>query len=211
METINDHRLLDAYVKKRGLRALFSGEMPRFFLLHYAPGELLTNSFSPSQYFQFIVEGDLLLYDMPDEDSTIILQTNYNEVSVLGEMELLDAMFTPFFVEARTDVYTLAVYIDQYRQQLLNDPVFLRYLCRCLSNKLNGAVVSSRHLPLKKRVILSLQHAEPEYDITDIAHLARMLNVSNRQLIRVLKSLCDEGILEHRQKGVYHLLKKPNL
>ena len=76
METINDHRLLDAYVKKRGLRALFSGEMPRFFLLHYAPGELLTNSFSPSKYFQFIVEGGLLLYDMPDEDSVIYIKVS---------------------------------------------------------------------------------------------------------------------------------------
>ena len=211
METINDRKLLNTYIEKRGLRALFSGELPHFFLLHYFPGELLTNSFSPSLYLQFIVEGELLLYDMPDEESTIMLQTSYNEVNLLGEVELLDAMFTPFFVEAKTDVYTLAVYISQYRQQLLNDPVFLRYVCRGLSNKLNGAVASSRHLPLRKRVALSLQHAENGSEITNIALLARTLNVSNRQLLRVLKELCTEGVLEHRQKGVYCLLKHPEV
>ncbi len=211
METINDRRLLNSYIEKRGLRAHFSGEMPRFFLLHYSPGELLTNSFSPSRYLQFIVEGDLLLYDMPDEESTVTLQTNYNEISLLGEVELLDTMFTPFFVEAKTDVYTLAVYIDQYRQQLLNDPVFLCYLCRCLANKLNGAVVSSQHMSLRKRVILSLQHAEVGQEITDISHLALTLNVSCRQLLRVLKALCTDGMLEHPHKGVYRVLKKPKL
>ena len=98
--------------------------MPRFFLRHYKPGELLTTPFSPSQYLQFVVEGDLLLYNMPDEESTVMLQTNYNEVRLLGDMELLDSKFTPIFVEAKTDVYTLAFHLDAYRQQLLNDPAF---------------------------------------------------------------------------------------
>lgn len=209
METVNNRRLLEQYTLKRGIRELFGNEMPNFFLLHYSPGELLTTPFSPSKYLQFIVEGELLLYDMPDEDSTVMLQTTYNEVNLLGEVELLDAKFTPFFVEAKTDVYTLAVYLEAYRQQLLNDVVFMRYLCVCLSNKLNGAVVSSQRMPLKKRVARSLQYAE-EYDrITDICRLAQSLNVSKRQLLRVLKDFCDEGILVHEKKGTYRIAKKP--
>ena len=129
METVNDRKLRDYYLEKRRIHDLFSTCVPNFFLLHYQPGELLTNPFSPSQYLQFVVEGELLLYDMPDEDSTVMLQTSYNEVNLLGEVELLDAQFTPFFVEARTDVYTLALYLEQYQQILLNDPAFLRYLC----------------------------------------------------------------------------------
>ena len=158
-----------------------------------------------------MVEGELLLYDMPDEDSTVMIQTTYNEVNLLGEVELLDAQFTPFFVEARTDVYTLALYLEQYQQILLNDPAFLRYLCSCLAAKLNGAVASSVQMPLKKRVALSLQYADDSQCITDIGRLAKTFNVSNRQLLRVLKDFCREGILEHSQKGVYRILKKPAL
>ena len=211
METVNDRKLRDYYLEKRRIHDLFSTCVPNFFLLHYQPGELLTNPFSPSQYLQFVVEGELLLYDMPDEDSTVMLQTSYNEVNLLGEVELLDAQFTPFFVEARTDVYTLALYLEQYQQILLNDPAFLRYLCSCLAAKLNGAVDSSVQMPLKKRVALSLQYADDSQCITDIGRLAKTFNVSNRQLLRVLKDFCREGILEHSQKGVYRILKKPEL
>ena len=211
METVNDRKLRDYYLEKRRIHDLFSTCVPNFFLLHYQPGELLTNPFSPSQYLQFVVEGELLLYDMPDEDSTVMLQTTYNEINLLGEVELLDAQFTPFFVEARTDVYTLALYLEQYQQILLNDPAFLRYLCSCLASKLNGAVASSVQMPLKKRVALSLQYADDSQCITDIGRLAKTFNVSNRQLLRVLKDFCREGILEHSQKGVYRILKKPEL
>ena len=211
METVNDRKLRDDYLEKRRIYDLFSTCVPNFFLLHYQPGELLTNPFSPSQYLQFVVEGELLLYDMPDEDSTVMLQTTYNEVNLLGEVELLDAQFTPFFVEARTDVYTLALYLEQYQQILLNDPAFLRYLCSCLASKLNGAVASSVQMTLKKRVALSLQYADDSQCITDIGRLAKTFNVSNRQLLRVLKDFCREGILEHSQKGVYRILKKPEL
>lgn len=211
METVNDRKLRDHYLETRRIQELFSTCVPNFFLLHYQPGELLTNPFSPSQYIQFVVEGELLLYDMPDEDSTVMIQTTYNEVNLLGEVELLDTQFTPFFVEARTDVYTLALYLEQYQQILLNDPAFLRYLCSCLAAKLNGAVASSVQMPLKKRVALSLQYADDSQCITDIGRLAKTFNVSNRQLLRVLKDFCREGILEHSQKGVYRILKKPAL
>lgn len=211
METVNDRKLRDYYLETRRIHDLFSTCVPNFFLLHYQPGELLTNPFSPSQYLQFVVEGELLLYNMPDEDSTVMLQTSYNEINLLGEVELLDAQFTPFFVEARTDVYTLALYLEQYQQILLNDPAFLRYLCSCLASKLNGAVASSVQMPLKKRVALSLQYADDSQCITDIGRLAKTFNVSNRQLLRVLKNFCREGILEHSQKGVYRILKKPEL
>lgn len=73
----------------------------RHVLRHYSPGELLTNPFSPSEYLQFIVEGTVLLYDMPDEESTVILQTTNNKVEILGDLELLDAKFTPPFLWRR--------------------------------------------------------------------------------------------------------------
>ena len=139
MKTIHNSRLYDQYIQSRQIRQMFTGELPRFLLLHYAPGELLTNPFSPSGYLQLVVDGDLLLYDMPDESSTVSLQTAFHNVNILGDMELLGVPFTPLFVEAKTDVYTLALYLEQHRQRLLADPAFLRYLCVSMAEKLNGA------------------------------------------------------------------------
>ena len=209
METVHDRKRRDRYIREQHIMDHFSICKPDFLLMHYSPHELLTNPFSPSQYLQFIVEGELLLYDMPDEESTVMLQTSFNEVQLLGDVELLDAQFTPFFVEARTDVYTLAIYQSRYRDILLKDPVFLLYLCRTLANKLNGAVADSKHMPLKHRVEISLHYATENERITNIAHLAKSLNVSNRQFLRVLKELCEEGVLEHEKKGVYRLIRLP--
>ena len=209
METLNDPIRLNQLIEDLHIKEHFGAELPYFLLMHYHPGELLTTPFSPNRYLQFIAEGDLLLYDMPDEDQTIMLQTNYNDVNLIGEMELLDAEFQPFFVEAASEVYTLAVYLDSYRDRLLNDPVFLRFICMTLSNKLTGAVRATSSEPLRSRVVRSLRHAEPGDRFREISSLAIRLGVSNRQLLRVLKALCEEGVLEHEKKGQYRILRKP--
>ena len=48
METIQDPKLLERYMVKSDIRTLFSGPVPRFFLLRYSPGELMTTPFSPA-------------------------------------------------------------------------------------------------------------------------------------------------------------------
>ena len=209
MEILKNNTLLNDYVRERNIKENFSVFEPAFVLLHYLPGELLTSPFSPSKYLQFIVEGELLLYDMPDEESTVILQTNYQQVSVLGEVEVVDTQFTPFFVEARTDVYTVALNVERYQSQLIEDPAFLRLVCRSLCGKLKGAVTSSVSLPLMDRVLHYISHHDGEKPISNIARLAKSFNVSNRQLLRILKKLCDDGILQHNTKGTYQILRKP--
>ena len=209
MNTIHNHKLYDQYIESRRIRAMFSGELPRFLLLHYAPGELLTNPFSPSGYLQLVVDGGLLLYDMPDESSTVSIQTDFHQVNILGDMELLGVQFTSLFVEAKTDVYALALYLEQNRQRLLEDPAFLRFLCVSMAEKLNGAVRASSQMTLRQKVGRSLRYAEPGQRICGIAAIAGSLNVSSRQLMRVLKEFCDLGVLEHEKKGTYQVLKKP--
>ena len=209
METVNNPRLRNRYLQERQILQHFSTCDPQFLLLHYTPGELLTTPFSPSRYLQFVVDGDLLLYDMPDEESSVMIKASYNDVGFLGDMELLDAKFIPFFVEARTDVYTLAIHLDQYQQTLLTDPVFLRYVCLSLAAKLSDAVSSKQPMPLKERVARSLHRFEVGDTFSDIGRRAKTLNVSNRQLLRVLKDYCAEGVLAHEKKGVYRLLRKP--
>lgn len=211
METILNHRLYDQYIESRQIRSLFTGEPPHFLLLHYVPGELLTTPFSPSGYLQLVVDGELLLYDMPDESSTVSLHSDFYDIGILGDMELLNVPFTPLFVEAKSDVYTLALYLEQQRQRLLGDPAFLRYLCTGMAKKLNGAVRASSQLTLYQKVRRSLFYAEPGQSISGIAAIAGSLNVSSRQLMRVLKEFCELGVLEHEKKGVYRVLKKPEV
>jgi CRP-like cAMP-binding protein len=210
MQTMKSRKVLENYVVKAHIDRYFSSCSPRLYLFRYSPGEFLTSPFSPSEYLQFLVEGQVRLYDMPDESSVITIGASFHEIQIIGEMELIDPDFTPFFVEAETEVLAVALHIGQHYDQLMQDPAFLRLLCISLAKKLQGASQLSEQFPLRDRVGKSLLRMEPGARITNIGKLAESINVSNRQLIRVLKEYCDKGILRHEKKGVYVLLKRPD-
>ena len=209
MRTIHDDALRNSYIRKGNILSYFRIDDPELLLLRYSPGDLLTAPFSPSQYLQFVVDGELLLYDMPDDSSVISFRATDHNVQIFGDMELIDPQFTPFFVEAKTEVYALAMYHSKYKDVLLDDPVFLRHVCLSLAKKLQAATEPQEYLPLKDRVAHIIQRSETGGLITDIAHLSHSLNVSNRQLIRILKRFCEEGVLEHIKKGVYRINRIP--
>ena len=206
MEIINDKALLERFLKEHHIETYFSVCHPRFTLLRFRPGELLTTPFSPSQYLQFIIRGELLLYDMPSEDSSVSLQTSHQAVRLIGDMELLDVDFVPFFVEAKTEVYTAALPLDQYRESLLRDPVFLKRVCHDLAEKLRSATDVSMHIGLRAKLGAYIERCGPGFEIRGVARLAELLNVSERQMIRVLKTFCEEGRLRHEKAGVYRVL-----
>ena len=208
MQTIKSRKFLDSYIAKAHIDRYFSTFSPRLYLFRYSPGEFLTSPFSPSEYLQFLVEGQVRLYDMPDESSTITIQASFHEIQVIGEMELVDPDFTPFFVEAVTEVYAVALHIGHNYDQLMQDPEFLRLLCISLAKKLQGASKLAERLPLRDRVGRSLLLMEPGQQVTNIGKIAESINVSNRQLLRVLKEYCDRGYLRHEKKGSYVMVKK---
>ena len=51
---------MERFLKEHQIKACFSSCRPRFLLLRYRPGELLTTPFTPSEYLQFIIRGEVL-------------------------------------------------------------------------------------------------------------------------------------------------------
>ena len=208
MERIYSHDRINAYLTQYDILRCFSSCDPVFVLHHYFPGELLASPFEETRYLQFIVEGELSLYQMPTEDRFSMVQSPYYSARMIGEVELFDNEFQTFFAEARTDVYTLALSYRDYREKLLDDKTFLLTVCRSLSDKLKNAVTAASQLPLKEQVINYLSAAAPGTAIRDIAHFSQMLHVSTRQLLRVLSDLCEEGWLIRPKKGTYLVTDK---
>ena len=207
MKTMKSNKVLERYIALGGIDEYFSTFSPKLMLFRYDPGEYLVSPFSPLEYLHFLVEGQVRLYRMPDEASTISIGASYRKILVIGEMELLDPHFIPFFVEAVTEVTTVALHIGQNREQLLKDPAFLRMLCISLSRKLEDATQQSERLPLRMLVRNSMLHMQPGQCITRIGRLAESVNVSSRQLIRVLNEYCELGVLKHEKRGVYRMVR----
>ena len=62
------------------------------------------------------------------------------------------------------------------------------------------------HIGLKARLSAYLERLGPDTEIRGVARLAEQLNVSERQMIRVLKAFCEEGRLTRVKAGVYRVL-----
>ena len=151
LEIISSEKMIREQVRSSGVLEYFSFE-PSFQLNHYHPGELLTSPFERNRYLQFIVEGEVLLYDMPSEDSVAAIDSPFARVEVIGETELIDPNFPTFFVEAKSDVYALALPLAEYRESLLNDNQFLRFISASLTKKLSHATSPIQKLPAKEQL-----------------------------------------------------------
>ena len=181
---------------------------PVFTLLHYKQGEILASPFEPPRYIHFLVEGQLYLYDMPTENTFSFVESPYYKASMIGEVELIDPDFKTFFVEAKTDVFTLSLPLSEYREKLLQDSTFLLTVSRSLSKKLSDSVQRSHQSSLRSQLLKYLSGADPSVPIQDITHFAQSMHVSTRQMIRTLNKLCDEGYLIHPKKGTYYITDK---
>ena len=106
-------------------------------------------------------------------------------------------------------LYTLALPLSEYREKLLSDNTFLRYICRTLTEKLSDATSPARRLPLREQLMRYIQAAGVGGELRDLTHLSRLMHVSTRQLARILQAMCSEGILERSKKGVY-LIRNAN-
>ncbi|MBQ9612202.1 MAG: hypothetical protein IJV14_06390 [Lachnospiraceae bacterium] len=208
MVVLSSSEQIEKYLKRFHIQEHFSCD-PAFSLRRYLPGELLTSPFEEDHAVQFIVDGDVILYDMPTEDSVAGVDSPFYRATLIGEAELINPNFQTFFVEAKTEVYSLALPLSEYREKLLNDNTFLRYVCRMLSEKLSDATSTAHKLPLREQLMRYINAAGEGGEIRDITHLSHLLHVSTRQLARTLHTLCEEGILEHSKKGVY-LIRQAN-
>ena len=202
MNVISNPVLLKSYLDRTGIDSFFNSK-PNFQLLHYSPGELLTTAFSATEYLFFVIEGKLSLYDMPDEETIVFLETDFQDVTLIGEIELFDLQYESFFVEAVTDVYAIAIRLEENREMLLNDCKFLVYVCRSLEKKLSGAVSSSIPGTLKTRLERRIKRMPAGEHIRNISTIASGFGASKRQVLRVLKQLCNEGCLRREGRGDY--------
>ena len=207
MEVINAPAKVDFYLKQHGIEEYFSCD-PVFTLCRYAQGELLASPFTKSRFLQFVVEGSITLYGMPEEETVTGIETPSYRAAVIGEAELFDPDFPTSFVEARTEVYTLALPLEAYRERLMNDKLFLRFCYRTFTQKLSHATAPEQALPLREQMMKYIGKADPEEPIRDLTHLAFLFHTSTRQLSRVIRTLCEEGVLERSRKGVYRIRKQ---
>ena len=205
---INDEALLSRYIAQFDLLNIFSREKPPTFeLFQFQKGDLLLRSGELSDYFFFLVEGQLKVYNY-SPGGKIIFLSNLIPFQVIGEIASLWGWEATANVEAKSKVLCIGIHLNTHRDDLLNDLFFLRFLCQKMALKTisnNKYFSSTKFDSLDNRLAaLLFSNAIDGKVEPKLSEWAELLCITYRHLLRTLNKFVEKGILAKQDR--YYIL-----
>ncbi len=215
MERLNKKELITYYIKKYKINKFFSFDITdKVELLSFKKNELIISQGYPSEYLYMLVKGEISLFSLTENNGKSISLGCIKPFHFIGEMASLQNKEPYNNVQANSDVYCLALSYERYRKILLNDPKFLRYIiktlvkrCENLNNKITAYQNDSDKQLVAKFILLNNKN---EMFNSSLRNCADSIGCSYRHLLRILDSLCQEKILEKKNRK-YYILNKEDL
>lgn len=203
MKMINDSQRLKAYLAKYDILSHFSDSNLPFSLYQFEKGETINNRLDPRHYITFVVSGTLKISNIR-EDGSVSDITAGSGFTCLGDVEFATGSKSPYLIEVMRRTTCIVLPLDSTRDKLEKDPIFLTYLLRSVSEKLNRVTAMAvEPKDLRERILHYIRTECPDNRLAGVEKTAGVLHCSKRQLLRHLKALCDEGILIRTGKGEY--------
>ena len=203
MKEILDQNRLEHFFKEQ--QAHFRQRPPMLKLVEFEKGEILNDPLQPLSLFYILVRGSVSIYSLT-EDGSIRYISKAAGGTLLGDMEFSGAGNQSFYIEAAERVLCLAMPFRENLAVLEEDPVFLRFVLSQLAGKLSlSAVMTASAQTLEEKVLFFLRKIQPDHSISSVNQTLQPLHCSRRQLQRVLKKLCGEGLVLKTGRGCYRL------
>ncbi len=203
MRYISDNVLTQRLLDSWNIPALFSTPNLNFSLAEYQPGEFLTAPYMETRQLLFPVYGTVAIRSIQTDGSEYVL-TREGQLTILGDVEFVTKAPPAFFAQASTTVLALALPLAPYAPALEEDAVFLRFLLRSLTDKLEQSThAEAVDGSLSDRLLHWMDRNCPDGILTHMGETATLLHCSTRQLQRVLRHLTEAGVLRRTGKGVY--------
>lgn len=205
MKIIKDEKRIAEMINKHGIRELFSDPRLPFELYQFDKGEYLNNLLEPDRYISFIVSGTIRILNIRDDGSYYEIASG-SGFSCIGDMEFGSGDISPYLVEIIRKTFCISLPLKKCRKKLENDPVFLRYILRSVTKKLNAATaMAAGPKTLQEKVLFYMEHECEDQTLKGVEKASYALSCSKRQLLRILKQFCEEGKVIRSGKGTYIL------
>ena len=201
-------RMISAFLQKYELDQVFpSLGIDSFDLLHVPKGHIICSKGDEINDLHFLVQGKVKIYTTTLDDKRLILRFQ-KSLGLIGDIEFIQGTPVLHTIEASTECYFITLSYNVLRKTVINDPVFLTFLLEIVTKKFRAktdAATLNLLYPVEVRVasyLLStkadderlLYHEEAKgSSMTDIAD---MIGTSYRHLNRVIKKLCNDGLIE---------------
>ena len=187
MINVKNQELLDKYVNNTGISKLFSQDISNLLeLFSLNKGDFLINEGECSDYLYFLVSGKLKVFSHSTSGKIMSL-TLFNSFEIVGETCSLWNKPPTASVQATSKAYCIGISM-KYRDLLLNDVIFLRYICQNLGERLsymNNTTCINLYESLESRLASFILKTEKDgifsYNLTECAEL---LCTSYRHLLR---------------------------
>lgn len=214
MERVNDKKLLYRFFDKYEINRYFAIDIKDdVFLVKFARSEAIQNTGDSVDVLYFVVDGTVKVSSI-QENGKSKLVCIVHPFDMLGDIEIFAEMDYINDVVALSDTYCIGLSLEKYRDILLADPVFTKYMASTLAKIVlnNNETVSFNMLnSLETRVatyiLLSAKNNSFKENLT---HLAELMATSYRHLHRVLSGLCDKKILA-KEGRIYKIIDEERL
>ena len=213
MINVKNKGLLNKYINNTGISKLFSQDMSNLLeLFSLNKGDFLINEGECSDYLYFLVSGKLKVFSHSTSGKIMSL-TLFNSFEIIGETCSLWNKPPTASVQAVSKAYCIGISM-KYRDILLNDVVFLRYICKNLGERLsymNNTTCINLYESLESRLASFILKSEKNgvfsYNLTECAEL---LCASYRHLLRIINLFCSTNKLIKNGKS-YRIIDRDYL
>lgn len=177
-------------------------------LVEYRSEETIIEEAETLNYYYFFVEGRLKIFQRQENGRNLLLQF-YNTFETLGDLELMEQMEASCTVVALETSKLLRIDAAVLRHYAMTNPVFLRFIIRSLSSKLEMASRNySKNLlyPVKNRLAgyLMLHQLQGHTIILkeSFQEVSEFIGTTYRQLHRAFLELENDGIIHKDSKRI---------
>lgn len=217
MKQILNDNLFRYYIKKYKLDTCLNNDLLNNCQVHiFDKNENICLLNEKLEYMYFLVKGKAKVTTLLSSGQSLLLCFN-KPLSIIGDLELLDNPYADCNVLTLENCICIAIPLWSIHKFGYNDTVFLRFIISSLEKKLrSNSIYSSINIlyPLENRFasyLLSVLPSNCDFiTIEGTNHISELLGSSYRHLNRVIKSLCDNKIIE-KNKNQIQILNIKNL
>ncbi|MCQ8212791.1 Crp/Fnr family transcriptional regulator [Cetobacterium somerae] len=196
---------IEKYINFYHLDEILSKEVHEKLLIkHYKKGEYILEAHKGANSIYFIVEGTVEVSCILDNGNQICLNI-LRPLEIFGDIEYINKEEVLFDVVAKSDVVVLLLPFQIARENLEENINFWRFLAIEGNKKLlntNRAIFYKSTLKAKDIFIKYLEDNGGEITFKSLDELSSRLNISYRNLTRIIAFYVDSGTIVKERNSI---------
>lgn len=212
MEILKNEEMKKYYYEKYDISSYFGKDMYKYInLFEFKKNENVFMVNQEVNYFYFFVSGKVKIFTLNERGRSLLLKFNV-PLQILGDLEFMEGSSIRTNVQTITESYLLGIDMDILRKECYDDPVFLKFIIKNLSRKLEFlSNLSSINVlySVESRFaayLLAIDTKEEEIlnsiETNNLAEISEFLGTSYRHLLRIIRKLSDINVIEKKGKNI---------